>query len=73
MLYNGNNKILKSYSELGNTLSQLTTMIDVINIDVDTALKTGSKIEDENRRLRFYGMQYLELVEDLKKAGIINN
>lgn len=73
MTKNQDNKILNTYYELGEVLRNLSTRIDIINIDVNTALETGESMKDENLKLKFYGGRYLELVEELRKAGILNN
>ena len=73
MTKNQDNKILNTYYELGEVLRNLSTRIDIINIDVNTALETGESMKDENLKLKFYGGCYLELVEELRKAGILNN
>lgn len=72
-------KRIKSKSEFMNKfydfhdeLTGLASYADIINIEVETAVKYGEKIEDEHRRLRFYGRHYLELLENLQKAGILN-
>lgn len=73
MTKNQDNKILNTYYELGEVLRNLSTRIDIINIDVNTALEIGESMKDEKLKLKFYGRCYLELVEELRKAGILNN
>lgn len=66
-----NNELLNKYLELGESLSKFSSYQPIIQIDVDVALETANKVEDEDRKLRFLGRYYLDLVDDLKKAGII--
>lgn len=66
------NEILNKYYELGELLQGLACQQPIIQIDVDTTLETADKLKTEDQKLRFLGMHYLELVESLRKAGIIN-
>lgn len=66
------NELLNKYYEMGAAITKFSAYQPIIQIDVDTALETMNEIDDEKRKLRFLGRQYLDLVDDLKKAGIIN-
>lgn len=66
------NELLNKYYELGDAINKFASYQPIIQIDVDTTLESANNIEDKNRKLRFLGGRYLDLVEQLKKAGIIN-
>ena len=66
------NELLNKYYELGDTISKFASYQPIIQINIDTALEVANNIEDEDKKLRFFGGRYLDLVEQLKKAGIIN-
>lgn len=67
-----NNELLNKYYELGEMITKFASYQPIIQIDVDMALETANRVEDENKKLRFLGRQYLDLVDHLKRAGIIN-
>lgn len=65
--------LIKKYDELGDQIAKFEAYIPIIDISTKTVLEAGEQIEDENKRLRFYGGNYLELIGYLRKAGIITN
>lgn len=66
-----NNELLNKYYELGDLMTKFISYQDIIQIDVDTALEVANNLEDSDRKLRFLGSRYLDLVDTLQKAGII--
>ena len=46
-------------------------LADCIEIDVQTAIDTAKKCEDEDVMYKFLGKQYVELVKDLIEIGLI--
>ena len=67
---NQENKIMKNYYELGESLTKFQSYIPVIQIDVDTALEMAETMNEHKKEL-FLGRQYMNLLSDLEKAGII--
>ena len=67
---NQENKIMKNYYELGESLTKLESYIPIIQIDVDTALEMAETMNEHKKEL-FLGRQYMNLLSDLEKAGII--
>ena len=64
------NEIMKNYYELGESLTKLESYIPIIQIDVDTALEMAETMNEHKKEL-FLGRQYMNLLSDLEKAGII--
>ena len=67
---NQENKIMKNYYELGESLTKFQSYIPIIQIDVDTALEMPETMNEHKTEL-FLGRQYMNLLSDLEKAGII--
>lgn len=67
---NQENKIMKNYYELGESLTKFQSYIPIIQIDVDTALEMAETMNEHKKEL-FLGRQYMNLLSDLEKAGII--
>ena len=67
---NQENKIMKNYYELGESLTKFQSYIPIIQIDVDTALEMTETMNEHKKEL-FLGRQYMNLLSDLEKAGII--
>ena len=67
---NQENKIMKKYYELGESLTKFQSYIPIIQIDVDTALEMAETMNEHKKEL-FLGRQYMNLLSDLEKAGII--
>lgn len=67
---NQENKIMKNYYELGESLTKFQSYISIIQIDVDTALEMAETMNEHKKEL-FLGRQYMNLLSDLEKAGII--
>lgn len=67
---NQENKIMKNYYELGESLSKFQSYIPIIQIDVDSALEMAETMNEHKKEL-FLGRQYMNLLSDLEKAGII--
>ena len=67
---NQENKIMKNYYELGESLTKFQSYIPIIQIDVDTALEMAETMNEHKKEL-FLGRQYMNLLTDLEKAGII--
>ena len=67
---NQENKIMKNYYELGESLTKFQSYIPIIQIDVDTALEMAETMNEHKKEL-FLGRQYMNLPTDLEKAGII--
>ena len=58
------------YYELGERLTKLESYIPIIQIDVDSALEMAETMNEHKKEL-FLGRQYMNLLSDLEKAGII--
>ena len=67
---NQENKIMKNYYELGESLTKFQSYIPIIQIDVDTALEMAETMNEHKKEL-FLGRQYMNLLSDVEKAGII--
>lgn len=50
---------------------EFSGIADCIEIDVQTAIDTARKTEDEDVMYKFLGRRYVELVRDLVKIGLI--
>ena len=61
---------MKNYYELGESLTKFESYIPIIQIDVDTALEMTETMNEHKKEL-FLGRQYMNLLSDLEKAGII--
>lgn len=65
------NELMKRYFELGDLLAKFSAYQSIMQIDIDVALEIAEEIDNEDKKLRFLGRQYLDLVDNLKKAGIV--
>ena len=64
----------EKYHELGRCITKLAMCQPIIQIHVDATLNTLNGFgdeEDNDRKIRFLGRQYLDLVESLGDAGIV--
>ena len=64
------NEIMKKYYELGERLLKLEAYIPIIQINVDSTLEIAETLNEDKKEL-FLGKQYMDLLSDLEKAGII--
>ena len=69
---NQENKIMKNYYELGESLTKFQSYIPIMQIDVDSALEMAETMNEHKKEL-FLGRQYMNLLSDLEKAGIIKS
>lgn len=66
-----NNELMSKYYELGDLMTKFISHQSIIQIDVKTTLEAADTVEDRDKKLRFLGERYYELVDMLQKAGVI--
>lgn len=61
-------RVLKMINEGGATEAK----IDCIEIHIRAILEAATRIKDKDRKIKFYGDHFEELIQDLKDLGLID-
>ena len=64
---------MKTMSNLENATKELTVLADTLTIKASAAMKVASEIKEPDKMCKFLADRYMELIDDLVEAGLINS